>query len=252
MKNKVTGAIVTYNNIDTIEKCISSILECSCKYKIKLFLIDNGSIDGTVETIEKNYPEVIIIRNLDNVGFGRGHNQIIPFLQEGYHFVINPDIYVEQDVIATLVDYMYKNFDVGMVTPQILNPNRSEQYLPQRFPRISYILISKIPFFKFYRDKYVRKKDRGLLEQKIEFCTGCFFCIKSELFRRLKGFDKDYFMYFEDADLSKRVSSESTIIYYPGASVVHYWKRDNIKTMVGNIRYVKSMIKYFSKWGWKF
>lgn len=249
---KVTGSIVTYNNIDTIEKCIQSILQHSGKYEIKLFVLDNSSTDGTADRIERKFPEVEIIRNEGNVGFGAGHNQVIPFLKGGYHFIVNPDIYIEQDVIADLVDYMNKNPDAGMVTPKILNSNGSEQYLPQRYPSISYVLISKIPFFRFYRDAYVRKLERSSQAEKIEFCTGCFFCIKNDLLKKLNGFDKAYFMYFEDADLSKRVNQVSSVLYYPEASVFHYWKRDNIKTINGNIRYLKSMVHYFKKWGWKF
>lgn len=249
---EITGAIVTYNNIDVIGKCIGSILTYSLKYEMKLYIIDNGSTDGTVEFITTKYPQVQLIKNLSNVGFGAAHNQIIPYLKDGFHFVINPDIYLDRDVISALVDYLKENPCTGMVTPRVLNPDGSEQFLPQNYPKLSYVLLSKLPFLGLYRDKYTRKNERIHPEMDIEFCTGCFFCIRNEIFKQLRGFDEVFFMYFEDADLSKRVNMKFKIRYYSKTSVFHSWNRENTKTLKGTTRYLKSMLCFFKRWGWRF
>lgn len=247
---KVTGCIVTYNNIDTIEKCINTILTFSKKNFLMLYVIDNGSTDGTVELIRKQYPEIHLIQNKENRGFGGAHNQIIPYLtEEGYHFVINPDIYLKEDTVAVLVDFLEKKGEkTAMVTPEIENPDGSIQHLPQKEPKIRYVIFSKIPGFHYLRREYTQEMMNYQAPVKIEFCTGCFFCIRAKLFLQIGGFDERYFMYFEDADLSKQVRKKYDIYYTPETSVIHEWKRENVKSKIGRRRFIKSMIKYFLKW----
>lgn len=249
---KVTGCIVTYNNLDTIQTCINSIIKYTKNIDFQLYISDNGSIDGTVEWIAINHPEIKIMKNDANLGFGEGHNRILRYLDEGYHFIINPDIIIHDNIIKKSVDFMEKNFDVAMMTPKILNKDGSEQYLPKRAPTIRYVMLSKLKYFTDYRKEYTRQLECFDHPVEIEFCTGCFLCIRTELFKQIKGFDKRFFMYFEDADLSRRVLKKGQIIYNPEMFVYHEWNRDNVKTFRGRLRFLKSLICYFLKWGIKF
>ncbi len=92
MNNMVSGSIVTFNNISTIEKTLETIFTQTKDIDFKLYIVDNGSSDGTPEFVEKNYPQVSVIRNEKNVGFGAGHNIIINSVESSYHAIINPDI----------------------------------------------------------------------------------------------------------------------------------------------------------------
>ena len=249
----ITGCIVTYNNADCIEICINSLFRCFKKYSFTLYISDNGSTDGTVELIEKRFPDVILINNRKNLGFGMGHNQILPTINHGYHFIINPDIYVDSDVMGNLIDYMEENPDIGIITPLIKNVDGSIQHLPKRTPTIRYLGLSKLPGFHYLRKEYTRENENLTQPTEISFCTGCFFCIRSALLKEISGFDKRFFMYFEDADLTREVRlSGYKIVYYPFTYVIHRWKRDNVKSLKGIFREIYSMIKYFNKWGWRF
>lgn len=249
---KVSGCIVTYNNEDTIEKCVASLLTYTKDVKFKLYISDNCSTDSTLDIIESKFPDVQIIRNKDNGGFGYGHNQVLPKIVSKYHFVINPDIYVESDTISELVRYMENHQDAAMITPRIDNIDGTQQYLPKRTPTIRYLILSKLPLLKHYRKEYTREMENFTEPTEVDFCTGCFFCIRTKIFRELQGFDKRFFMYFEDADLSRSVRQKSKIIFYPMANVFHEWHRENTRKLRGILRWASSMIKYFSKWGWRF
>ena len=83
---------------------------------------------------------------------------------------------------------------------------------------------------------------------QIAQATGCFMFIRTELFRQLDGFDKRFFMYFEDIDLSKRVNRVSKVMYYPYVSVYHEWERGGAKNMKLLLIQISSMFKYFLKW----
>lgn len=251
-KIKVTGCVVTYNNSDIIEKCIASILAWTKDVDFKLFISDNCSTDNTVEIIEKKFPQVVILRNKENKGFGHGHNVVIPYIDSKYHFVINPDIFMDSEVVSELVRYMEAHRDVAMITPKIMNDNGTEQQLPKRNPNIRFLFLSKLKPLKKYRRIYTREDENLLVPTEIDFCTGCFFGIRTELFKKIGGFDTRYFMYMEDADLSRTIRKRYKIIFYPLCYVYHKWHRENVKNFKGIRRWLHSMVKYFNKWGWKY
>ena len=103
MNKKVTGCIVTYNNIRTIGTAVSTLLKyTACDFT--LYAVDNGSTDGTVEFLRENFPQVKLIISERNIGFGAGHNSILNQLNSDYHVIINPDIVLRDDVITQMTD----------------------------------------------------------------------------------------------------------------------------------------------------
>ncbi len=256
---KITGSIVTYNNDRTIDRCLKTVLEYTKDkdYEFELYVYDNASSDRTIKIIEESYPEVTLIKSDTNRGFGAGHNSIIKRVHSDYHFVINPDIYLDMDTIGELAGYLeesrLRGDKVGLVTPRILNNDGTEQYLPKYCPTIRYVIISKFPGFHFLRDRYTRKAEDFTEPEAIEFCTGCFFGASTKYLKRMRGFSNRYFMYLEDTDLSRRVRENGNkIIFYPLATAHHNWQRDNTGSLRGIMRFMKSLVIYFNKWGWEF
>ncbi|MBR0085733.1 MAG: glycosyltransferase family 2 protein [Lachnospiraceae bacterium] len=248
-KLKVTGSIVTYNNAEDIENCIRSILTCTKGVRFTLYVIDNASTDDTLDIVKKNFPQVRIIRNRNNIGFGKGHNRMLPHLDSDYHVVINPDITLTRDTITELAAFMEKNKQAGIVSPKVLNPDGTEQYLPKRQPKFSYVMLSKFKPFKKYRDIYTMKDTAFTKAAAVGNVTGSFFMIRSELFKELNGFDDRYFMYFEDADIARSVREKGLrAVFYPKTNVIHKWKRDNTKSLKGIRIFLTSMLKYDRKW----
>ncbi|MGN0161904.1 MAG: glycosyltransferase family 2 protein [Lachnospiraceae bacterium] len=254
MATKVTGSIVTYNNADIIEDCIGSVLQYTQNVDFTLYVIDNGSKDGTADLVEEKfasaYPSrVILIRNGENLGFGQGHNKVTETIDSEYHVVINPDITLHSEVVEELCKYLDEESDVAMVTPQVLNPDGSVQHLPKYCPSIRYAIISKFKPFRYIRRRYTRQDENLSRPTEVEFCTGCFFVIRTSIFKKLGGFDPGFFLYCEDADLSMRVRKEGKIIFYPTVSVTHLWKRENTGNMRGVFRFMGSLVRFFMKWG---
>ncbi|MCM1295265.1 MAG: glycosyltransferase family 2 protein [Muribaculaceae bacterium] len=249
---KVSGCIVTYNNIDVIEDCIKSILQYTRGVDFKLYIVDNGSTDGTKELIRKKYGSVTLIENDKNMGFGEGHNRVLPLIDSKYHVIINPDIRLDSDTVSALCRFMEQNETVAMVTPRILNEDKTEQYLPKYCPTIRYVIISKIKPFRYLRRRYTRQEECLEKPTKIEFATGCFSVVRTKLFQELAGFDDRFFMYCEDADLSRRIRKKGYIVFYPQVSVIHRWERENTRSLKGVFRFMSSLTKYFFKWGIKF
>lgn len=251
MNKKITGCIVTYNNIATIDNALGSLLKCT-EVPFQLYVVDNGSTDGTVEHIEKKYPEVIVVKSEKNLGFGAGHNLILDRLDSDYHAIINPDIIVKDDVIARLASFLNNNGDIGMASPEIRFPDGRTQILGKRNPCPAYLIASRLRGSgepsKLLREYAMLDCDLSK-PIDIENATGCFMFIRTNLFKEIGGFDKRYFMYFEDCDLSREVNRRCRTVYYPNATVYHEWGRESKKNYKLALVQIKSMLSYYRKWG---
>ena len=188
----------------------------------------------------------------ENLGFGGGHNAVLSEISSKYHAVINPDIKLDSDVLSYLVDVMEKNSDIAMLTPKILHADGTEQHLPKRHPTFSYLFLGRLArlggIFRKIRKEYTREEENFQSPFDIEFCTGCFFLIRSEIFKKVGGFDKRYFMYMEDADLSREVLKYGRVVFDPTVSVTHLWKRESAKNLKSLFLHLSSAFKYLKKW----
>ncbi len=250
MNPKVTGCIVTYNNMKTIKKAVDTILKYTDE-NFRLYVVDNNSTDDTPKFIRENYPEVCVIETGTNSGFGAGHNIVLPMLTSEYHIVINPDIVINENAIEKIIDFMDANPDIGLLSPKICFPDGREQILGKRNPRLKYLIASRM------RDennpsKLLREyamQDCNLSDvTDIENTTGCFMVFRTSVFKELKGFDEGYFMYFEDADIARRAKGISRVVYYPHATILHEWGRESKRNFKLMLIHIQSMFRYFFKW----
>ena len=247
---KVTGCIVTYNNISTINETLQSLFKYTKDIDFKLYVVDNVSTDGTVDFIKSEYPQVELIELNKNVGFGAGHNIAINSIESDYHIVINPDIVLIENSIAKMVNFLEENKDIGLLSPKICFPDGREQILGKRNPHLKYIFASRFrsdelsPLLKEYAMLDVdlsRPVD-------IENASGCFMAFRTSILKSIGGFDKRYFMYFEDADITREVKRVSRAVYYPDTVVSHVWNRDSKRNYKLLLIHIHSMLKYYLKW----
>lgn len=248
--SKVTGCIVTYNNMRTIDNTVSSLLNHT-KAPFQLYVVDNSSQDGTPEHIAAEYPAVKVIRRKDNRGFGAGHNTVIDRLDSDYHVIINPDIIVRDDVISQMAEYMDAHPEIGMLSPSIKFPDGRPQILGKKIPHLRYLVASRM---RNEADPGKLLREYAMLDcdlskpTDIENATGCFMFIRTDLFKKLGGFDERYFMYFEDCDLTRSVNLDSRTVYFPDATVYHEWGRESKKNMRLKLIQIQSMLRYMLKW----
>ncbi|MCL2088731.1 MAG: glycosyltransferase family 2 protein [Oscillospiraceae bacterium] len=243
--SKISAVIVTHNNSDIIRNALCGLDRHAPT--VGLTVVDNNSSDGTGGIIENEFPDVGLIKLEKNIGFGAAHNRVLPMLESQYHVIINPDIELRDDVILRMASYMDENADVALLSPRVLNLDGSEQILPKRAPYLR-ALISRRLFKNNYG--YYEMADKDLSRpQEIGFATGCFMFIKTDLFKKIGGFDERYFLYFEDADLTRTAEKHGKVLYHPEFEVYHAWQRDNAKKLKFMRIQVSSMIKYFCKWG---
>lgn len=250
----VSGCIVTYNNMRTIEKTLSTLLECTRGVDFKLYIVDNASTDGTPQFIRERFGgdgRVEIIERQTNDGFSAGHDSILDRLTSEFHAVINPDVIVRDDVLEQMASYMREHPDIGLLSPRIRFPDGRDQVLGKRDPTIRYLAASRLRG-KGAPNRILR--EYAMLDEDlsvpcdIENATGCFMLLRTDLFRQIGGFDTHYFLYFEDSDLTRMVRRTSRAVYYPDACVYHVWGRESKKNNRLRRIQIQSMLYYFRKW----
>jgi len=268
MKPKLTISIVTYNNADTIENALTSILQSPLpRETYRLIVMDNSSSDRTTEIVSSKFPDVTLLTS-ENVGFGSGHNKAINHISDSpettpdYHLVMNPDIYFDGNVLGRLMEYMDQHPDIGLLMPRILYPGDDEriQYLCKLLPtpldligrRFIPGFIKSIPFIKKRFDRY-EFKNRGYNEiMEVPHLSGCFMLLRWNVFETVGAFDERFFMYLEDVDFSRRIHARYKTVYYPEVSIYHQYHQGSYKRFKHLKYHIVSAIKYFNKWGWFF
>lgn len=253
MMTDLSITIVAYNNENDVTKAVCSIMEhTALSMSKKIYIVDNSTESNTLSALAEQYPEVSYLKTESNLGFGRGHNQVLPLLDSKYHAIVNPDILLTEDSFSVLIDFLEKK-ECGMVIPKLLDTEGNLQAVYRRELTVFDM------FIRFFLKKGFGKRKAHHTMQDMDyskpftvpFAQGSFLVIKTSLFKRLGGFDENFFMYVEDADLCKRVNACSTLYYCPDTSVIHKWEKGSHKDKSLRKAHIRSMVYYFKKWGWK-
>ncbi len=239
----LTASVVTYNSGKMAENLIGILLRDTVKYPLKIFCTDNCSRDNTPDNL-KGYA-VNLALNTKNLGFAKGHNRILNEDLGDYIFIINPDISFSGDLLSRIADFMEENPNIVLLNPKILNPDGTRQMLPIKKPTAKRLFGGRIS--KKIRNEYCNAQGSFDTVTDVDFCSGCFMCIRSDAFKKLGGFDTDFFMYLEDADLTLRAKKYGRTVIAPQFSVYHNWERGSRKSLPLMLIHIISAIKFLLK-----
>jgi GT2 family glycosyltransferase len=256
---KLTVSIVTHNNENVIRDALRSIEESTLRQKneCEIMVVDNASTDETAEIITSEFPRVTLIRS-ENTGFGAGHNKAIKKImgKSDYHLIMNPDVYFDENLLERLVTFMNKHPDTGLTMPKIFYPDKKVQYLCKLLPTPFDSIVRRfIPgfiksLFRRRLDAYEFRDRNYDRQMEVPHLSGCFMMIRTAVFDAVGFFDEQFFMYFEDVDLSRRIHRQYKTVYYPDIHIYHQFHRGSYKGLKPLKHHVASAIKYFNKWGW--
>jgi GT2 family glycosyltransferase len=204
--------IVSYNTRELLKKCLSSI---DGSYKTEIIVVDNGSTDGSVETIKKlatrysfGNVKFKIILNKENMGFAKAVNQGIRKASGDYILLLNSDIIVKPKAIEKMLEFVKRHPEAGVIGGRLLNPDGSIQGSCFYLPRLT--------------RPFAGKYNPGDKPTEVEAVVGAVFLIPHQVLEKVGFFDERYFMYFEDLDYCRRVKQAGFKIYYlPSAEFIH-------------------------------
>lgn len=224
-----------------------------CEWEV--IYVDNCSTDGTVEFIEKHYPEVKVIKNKEKLGFGENNNKGVLAAHGEYIAIINPDIILQKDSLDILYEYARSHPEAGVIVPQLLNPDGSLQRSVRRYIDLKSLVARGMT--KGNDDSENAKINKYLCKdidygktQEIDWAIGAAMFMKRELYAELGGFDTDYFLYMEDEDLCLRSwKMKRPVVYCPEAKMIHNHLRASSKIGRKMFIHINSMLTFFRKHG---
>jgi GT2 family glycosyltransferase len=239
---KLSVIIVNYNVRHFLEQCLLSVHKATANISAEVFVVDNDSTDDSLEMVRKNFPNVHLIHNTENVGFSKANNQAIEISKGKYVLLLNPDTVVEEDAFEKCIHFMDDHPEAGGLGVKMIDGNgkflpESKRGLPT--PSVSFYKLfglSKIfptsKTFAKYHLRYLKENETN----EIEVLSGAFMWMRKSVLDKVGHLDEAFFMYGEDIDLSYRIMLGGYKNYYlPEVKIIHY-KGESTKK--GNINYV--------------
>ena len=225
----VSIIVVNWNVRDLLRECLRSTLEDGgiAPERLELIVVDNDSHDGSVDMVRAEFPQLPLIANPHNKGFGSANNQALPLCHGRYVLLLNPDTKVLPGALAALVRHMDATPDAAVMGCRLLNADGSlQRWTGGAYPRLAnvvnhYFFVDRVlpPSWRpmpLYLDRDVKT------DIDVDWVSGAVMILRAD---RLGGqlFNPHYFMYGEDMELCHRLKQAGgQVIYTPVASIVHY------------------------------
>ncbi len=250
---QVSIIIVNYKVEKELVVCISSIINSKPKVSFEIIVVDNDSVSSLKETLQK-ISYVRYIKSEDNIGFGAGNNLGAKAAKGDFLFFLNPDTIVKKNSMDILFNFVRNNFKVGMTAPLLLDasgniyPKQGSNEYDLKSAMVTSSFINKIfPNNPISKKFFHKDWDRKNIEE-FDVVPGTAFMIKKDLFEKAGMFDENFFLYFEEYDLAKRVKKIGYKNYIiPKAKVVHIWEASTKKRKDINKIFSQSRYNFFKK-----
>lgn len=254
--------ILNYRTRGLLRQCLKGLVKTSSKYKREIIVVDNASHDGTADMIAREFPGVRCIESSTNCGYGPGNNIGIRAAKGRYIAIMNPDIVVLDDSHDRLIEYLDAHADVGIVAPQLKNPNGSIQFSCYRFPSPMIPIYRRTPLGKLSAGKravasYLMSDWDHAEEREVDWVLGGCFMMQRNMIDQIGLFDERFFLYFDDTDICRRAWEHGwKVVYFPSASFVHLHRRESagalFKSLMNKVTriHIVSGVRYFQKY-WK-
>jgi N-acetylglucosaminyl-diphospho-decaprenol L-rhamnosyltransferase len=226
----VSAILVNYNAGEELREALASIASDLQGQAWEAFVIDNASADGSQAVVAQFAPEARLIQNASNVGFARGVNQGLAASSGQVVLIMNPDCRLERGAMSVLRAELSRHADCAIVGPQVLNPDGSLQGSARGDPDMLTGLFGRaqplrrwLPWLPAARRNVITPDQVGRAPSiSVDWISGACMLARREALLKVGGFDERYFMYWEDADLCRRLRAIGCHARYaPGATAVH-------------------------------
>jgi GT2 family glycosyltransferase len=247
--------IVNYNVEYFLEQCLLSVEKAAKNIDAEIFVVDNNSVDGSVNLVKEKFPFVKLIENKKNTGFSFANNQAIKESQGKYVLLLNPDTLVEEDTFEKIITFMNTHQDAGglgvmMVDGKGIFLPESKRGLPT--PMVAFYKIfglsALFPKSKIFGRYHVGYLDKNKTHE-IEILSGAFMLLRKKVLDEIGLLDETFFMYGEDIDLSYRITKAGYKNYYfPETKIIHYKGESTKKSSVNYVFiFYRAMIIFAEK-----
>jgi hypothetical protein len=242
--------IVAWNVRELVLDCLASIREAKLGVSYEVILVDNGSLDFTVEAVSRQFPDTRILALPKNIGFGAGNNRGLEIMRGRHALLLNSDTIVLPGGLEACVRYLDEHPETGVVGPQLLNPDRSKQNCIHNSPNLVSELIGQSLLRRIFKGRYPSKLVDYAAPVQVEAVLGACLFVRREVVEQVGMIDEGYFFFLEETDWCHRIRAAGwRIVHLPDAYVIHlYGESTKKKTPLRTrIEFYRSRYLFFRK-----
>lgn len=250
----VSVCVVNWNCVDLLRKCLTSVFAQE-GVRFEVVVVDNASTDGAADVVAREFPEAVLVRNGENVGFSRANNQAAQLARGRYLFFLNNDTELPPGTLAEFVAFADRHPGVGMVGPRLRGTDGAPQVSYRTRPTLGAMLhrVTLLRWTGFFRKAYYRYR-RATYEpdgvRPVECLMGAAVFLPRAVFEASGRWDERYRFGGEDLDLSTQVGRSHEVVYFSRVEVLHHGRvasRANAGFAAPNV--AVGYVHYFRKAG---
>jgi GT2 family glycosyltransferase len=233
----VSIIIVNYNTKNLLKQCINSVFEKTRGIEFEIIVVDNASTDGSQQMIRNDFPEILLVESQENLGFGRANNFGFGYAKGRNIFLLNSDTILLNNAVKILSDYLDNNQKVGICGGNLYDERKCpassfSRHLPSLFWELNIFFGGVLSKVRYGKNVYFNYTNTPL---EVGYITGADMMLRASILRDIGGFDPDFFLYFEETELTYRVKKLNFSVYsVPDAQIIHLESRsfsDNYKKL---------------------
>lgn len=237
--------VLSYNTKKILKNCLDAIFQNTQGITYEVIVIDNASTDGSGQMVQKEFPQVILIANKENLGFARGNNQGLNQASGKLVLLLNSDTVVKPGALEKMVKFMDQHPEAGTIGPKLLNEDGSLQASVGKFPSLPVVLVM---LFKehFGGSQLVRRSYDQT--RSVDWVMGAALMVRKEILDKTGLMDEEIFMYYDEVEWCYRIKKAGFQIYfYPEAEITHLWQKSSATGRKGPILANYQGLVYFYK-----
>ena len=217
----VSVIIVSYNSEHLLPRTLAALQAGCGQLLVQVIVVDNASRDRSAELLKRDFPNVELIENATNLGFGRANNQAMSLARGRYVLLLNPDAFVSADTLSKIVRFMDDHPRSGVLGVKLVDENGHLQPSAFRFPTPWNLFLNASRLGSLFgRSSLAMQDDDGA--HPCDWVRGCFYLIRGEVIETSGLFDPRYFLYYEEVDHCHSLRGTAwEVTYYPGTAVTH-------------------------------
>jgi N-acetylglucosaminyl-diphospho-decaprenol L-rhamnosyltransferase len=216
--------VVSWNTRKLLSECIASVIATCQDIAYEVIVIDNGSTDGSIAMVQQDFPQVRLVLNQQNVGFGQANNQAANLSKADYFLLLNSDARLFAHSMRALLDLVQTNPQIGAVGTRLENADGSFQASYTNFPTLwrEFLILSGIGR-KVFGPWYPSHGPKEDAIRKVDYVEGAGVLIRREAYQQVGGFNPEFFMYSEEVFLCYALAKNGWQVWYqPRARVLHH------------------------------
>ncbi|MCX7981278.1 MAG: glycosyltransferase family 2 protein [Syntrophales bacterium] len=245
----ISFIVVNWNTRDLLRLCLASIYSTVEGIEYEVFVVDNGSSDGSVEMVKREFPLVRLIENKQNKGFAAANNQALCLMKGRYAFLLNSDACLTKGAVKELFQFMERHKEAAMCCGQLLNEDGTKQRSFASFPNLLTLLTNESLLEFFFPKKFPGKRRNYTHPIEVDSCIGAAMLVRKKAIDEVGKLDERYFFFFEETDWAYAMRKAGWKIYFlPSALVYHFQGQSIGERLTPRLEYYRSRYRYFEKW----